>query len=165
MIRIEALLQHAHHVDAVADLVWREFWAGVEGGMSRDDLARAFGGRDRHGRVLASLVALDDDRLLGCVHLIDNDDASLPDLHPWLAALVVVPGHRGRGIGTALVQALLGQARTLGFDSLWLGSDGPGFYERLGASRHLRKSADFWVLRLPVPPQNPVTAGRPGRLP
>lgn len=144
------LHRHPHHVDRVATLVYEEFWVGVQGGMSRADLAAAFGGRAAPGRVLASIIALDGDELLGCVHLIDNDDESLPELYPWLAAMVVVPGRRGQGIGSMLVRAMANEAKSLGFERLWFGTDGPGFYERLGAVKHLAKGRDFWIMTLPL---------------
>lgn len=146
---IVALRDRPQHLGAVARLVHAEFWAGRPDGLSEDYLRAAFGGAIP-GRVLASLLALDGDTPLGCIHLIDNDDASLPELHPWLAALVVVPGRRGQGIGSALVRALMREARAMGFERLWLGTDGPDFYERLGARRHLHKGGDFWVMALPL---------------
>jgi GNAT superfamily N-acetyltransferase len=145
-VRIERLAEHPQHVGFVARLVYEEFWAGVPDGLSEAYLARAFGGQGEPGRVLTSLVALEADTPLGGVHLIDNDDSSLPDLHPWLAAMVVVRERRGQGIGSALVRALLDEARTMGFQRLWFGTDGPGFYERLGARRHLQRSAEFWTM-------------------
>lgn len=147
---VDSLLRHPQHLEFVASLVWREFWADVDGGMSQAELAEAFGGRARPGRVLASLVALEGDTVLGCVHLIDNDDDSLPGLYPWLAAMVVVAERRGQGIGSMLVRAMARQARGLGFEQLWFGTDGPGFYERLGAVKHLQRGADFWIMKLPL---------------
>lgn len=147
-VRIEPLHRHPQHVGFVARLVYDEFWVGVADGLTEAYLADAFGGRGPPGRVLASLVALDGDAPLGCVHLIDNDDDSLPDLYPWLAAMVVVPQRRGQGIGSALVRGLMHEARAMGFARLWFGTDGPGFYERLGAQRHLRHGEHFWTMRL-----------------
>ena len=149
-IVIEALERHPQHVAFVANLVYREFWAGVPDGMSEADLADAFGGRAAPGRVLASLVALEDGVPLGCVHLIDNDDESLTELYPWLAAMVVVPERRGQGIGSMLVKALAREAKALGFERLWFGTDGPGFYERLGAVKHLQRGSEFWIMTLPL---------------
>jgi predicted N-acetyltransferase YhbS len=145
-LRIEPLLDHPDHVGFIARLVHREFWIDVPDGLTEAYLAEAFGGRGAPGRVLLSLLALDGDQPVGCVHLIDNDDASQPELHPWLAAMVVVPERRGRGIGSALVRALLQRARALGFARLWFGTDGPGFYERLGATRYRQRSAGFWTM-------------------
>ena len=152
MVVVEPLSRHPRHVAFVAALVWREFWAGVPDGMTEAELADAFGGRAAPGRVLASLVALEGDEPLGCVHLIDNDDESLTELYPWMAAMVVVPGRRGQGIGSMLVRALMREAAAMGFEQLWFGTDGPGFYERLGAVRHLAKGSDFWIMRLPLTP-------------
>jgi GNAT superfamily N-acetyltransferase len=150
---VDDLSRHPQHVEFVAGLVWREFWADVNDGMTQAELADAFGGRAAPGRVLASLIALegaDDATPLGCVHLIDNDDDSLPELYPWLAAMVVVPERRGQGIGSMLVKAMARQAAGLGFEQLWFGTDGPGFYERLGAVKHLQRGADFWIMKLPL---------------
>lgn len=158
-IRIEPLPRHPQHLSAVARLVYDEFWAGRPDGLSEAYLCAAFGG-ELPGRVLASLVALEGDTLLGCVHLIDNDDESLPALHPWLAALVVVPGRRGQGIGSALVRALMNEARAMGFERLWFGTDGPGFYERLGAVKHLHKGGDFWIMSLPLMASQSEAASR-----
>jgi predicted N-acetyltransferase YhbS len=152
-IVIDHLLRHQHHVPFVAHLVWREFWDDVQGGMTEAELAAAFGGQAAPGRVLASLIALDDASdasPLGCVHLIDNDDDSQPELYPWLAAMVVVPERRGQGIGSSLVKALAREATALGFEQLWFGTDGPGFYERLGAVKHLERGPGFWTMRLPL---------------
>lgn len=145
-IRIEPLLEHPQHVGFVARLVYREFWIDVPGGLTEAYLAEVFGGRGTPGRVLLSLVALDGDEPVGCVHLIDNDDDAQPQLHPWLAAMVVVPERRGRGVGSALVRVLLQRARALGFARLWFGTDGPEFYERLGATRYRRRSESLWTM-------------------
>ncbi len=150
MIVVEPLARHPRHVGFVAALVYREFWAGVPDGMTEAELAEAFGGRAEPGRVLASLIALDGDTPLGCVHLIDNDDRSLTELYPWMAAMVVAPERRGQGIGSALVRTLMREARAMGFAQLWFGTDGPGFYERLGAVKHLPKGRDFWIMTLPL---------------
>jgi predicted N-acetyltransferase YhbS len=162
-VRVEPLLAHPQHVPFVARIVHREFWAGVSGGLSEQYLTRAFGGRAEPGRVLKSWVALEGDEPLGCVHLIDHDDDTLPELHPWLAALVVMAGRRGQGIGSALVRALLCDARGMGFQRVWLGTDGPGFYERLGAQchlqRHLQGNNDFWTMHFELGPSGPSPDG------
>jgi len=158
-VRIEPLLAHPRHVPFIAGLVYREFWANVADGLSEAYLTRAFGGQAEPGRVLKSWVALEGDEPLGCVHLIDKDDDTLIELHPWLAAMVVVPQRRGQGVGSALVRALLADARAMGFQRVWFGTDGPGFYERLGARRHLQRSTEFWTMCFELGPPAATQGG------
>lgn len=67
-----------------------------------------------------SRVALDDDgNVLGWVGGIREYEGMAWELHP----LVVSPGHRGRGIGRALVRDLEDVVRRRGAYTLWLGSD------------------------------------------
>jgi predicted N-acetyltransferase YhbS len=149
-VTVGHLAAYPQHLGFIAGLVYREFWADVPDGYSEADLAAVFGGHAPPGRVLASLIALDGDTPLGCVHLIDNDDPSLPELYPWMAAMVVTPERRGQGIGSLLVRALMREAKAMGFERIWFGTDGPGFYERLGAVKHLQKGRDFWIMTLPL---------------
>ena len=46
----------------------------------------------------------------------------------------------------------LADARAMGFRRVWFGTDGPGFYERLGARRHLQRSAQFWTMVFDLAP-------------
>ena len=49
--------------------------------------------------------------------------ANEPGPGPWLAALLVGPNHRGRGIGTALVAAIEAEAGRLGFGAVYTSTD------------------------------------------
>jgi len=149
-VRIDHLFRHPQHLGFVAGLVWREFWADVKDGYAEAELRRYFGNATDPLKVPLSLVALDGATPIGTINLIANDDSSLPELYPWLAALVVVPERRGQGIGSMLVRALAHESAGLGFAQLWFGTDGPGFYERLGAVKHLQRGPGFWIMRLPL---------------
>jgi predicted N-acetyltransferase YhbS len=80
--------------------------------------------------------------------LIENDDENRPELTPWPAALYVRPEYRNRGIGSLLVRTLQQQAVLMGIGSMYLGTDNPGFYARLGATVHERRSAEFCIMLL-----------------
>jgi amino-acid N-acetyltransferase len=60
------------------------------------------------------IVAVDDGRVVGAVGLERHGGAGL------LRSLVVAPGHRRRGLGGALVDAIGAHARSLGLASLTL---------------------------------------------
>ena len=60
----------------------------------------------------------------------------------YLAELYVRPAHRGRGIGRALMEAVLAEARARGADRIEIGVDEPDLgarrlYESLGFSNHV----------------------------
>lgn len=79
-----------------------------------------------------SLVARDGDDVVGhvlCTRIRVEDDPSIRAL--TLAPVGVVPDHRGRGIGSALVRTALDTAGDEGFDLVFLHGD-PAFYSRFG---------------------------------
>jgi predicted N-acetyltransferase YhbS len=150
-VRVDHLFRHPGHLEAVARLIHEEFWKDVEGGRTFESLVAHLGTATDPDRIPLSLVALVDGGLAGTVNLIDNDDAKRAHLHPWLAAMVVVQRFRGQGIGTRLVQALLAEAARLGFGRVYFGTDGPGFYTRLGARLHEPVTPAFGIYRFELP--------------
>ncbi len=147
--RIEPLFRHPRHVPLVAGWIHHEFWEG-KAGYTREDLERLLRDASDPDHVPLSLLALAGDRPAGTVNLIHNDDPARPHLHPWLAALVVVPELRRHGIGSALVRALAADAARLGFFELFLGTDIPAYYARLGATVHEQVAGTFCIMRLPL---------------
>jgi len=78
-------------------------------------------------------VAFDEKTPVGIVSLVEYNMDPRRDLSPWLAALFVVPSHRGRGIGSALVRRCEQEAWTAGVDRLYLHtSTAKALYERSG---------------------------------
>lgn len=71
---------------------------------------------------------------IGCVGLITNDFISRMDLLPWLCALYVEPEHRGKGLGTMLIEHACAEAGRMGYSSIYLCTEHNGFYERKGFS-------------------------------
>jgi predicted N-acetyltransferase YhbS len=138
------------HRMAAARMVHAEFWTHVPG-ASAERMAARMAQADRPGGVPQCLVALAGDAVVGVVNLVHSDDDDHPEWHPWLAGLVVAPDWRGRGVGSALVRAVLTRARALPVRRVYFGTDGPGFYTRLGAVVQLQRRADFWYMRFDLP--------------
>ena len=114
-----AAWHHAEWGHLYADEVWshaiavREFEAMAEPG-SADRTWVAFDGSAR-----------DVDAVLGSVSLLATDDlAGFEHLTPWLASMFVTPTARGRGVATALTDALLLGARADGHDVVHLFTSG-----------------------------------------
>lgn len=131
---------------AVARLIHEEFWTEVPG-ASVEAMAQRLAGADRADRVPLCRVALHEGAAIGVVNLVESDDEQHTDWTPWLAGMVVAAPWRGRGVGSRLVRTLLVDARRLGLPRVYFGTDGPGFYTRLGALHHEQPRAGFWFMR------------------
>lgn len=147
-IVIDHLFEHPQHVPLVARWIHGAFWAGA-GGYSVADLEGLLREACDPARIPLSRLALVDGEPAGTVNLIDCDDLSRSELHPWLAALYVGPSFRGRGVGSILVRQLQRDATVLGYDGMYLGTDAPGFYARLGAQTHELRNTGHVIMRLP----------------
>ncbi|MFN2129375.1 MAG: GNAT family N-acetyltransferase [Anaerolineae bacterium] len=131
MVRIEYLADYPEHIPVLAQWHYAQ-WAYLDVGVSAAQRAAVL---RKHGRdtVPMTLVALSGDTLLGSASLIQHDMDTRMDLSPWLASVYVDPPYRERGIGSALVEAIVDRAERLGFSALYLFTpDRAPFYERLG---------------------------------
>lgn len=79
-------------------------------------------------------VALEGDRIVGGVGVIENDFHNRKDLRPNVCALYTEPDQRGKGIAGALLRTVCEDMRAAGIDTLYLITDHSSFYERYGWS-------------------------------
>ncbi len=92
------------------------------------------------------LVVLSEQQPVGFGALKQQSIPSHASLSPWAAAGFVLPAHRGRGIGAALLQALASQAASMGYPAVYCGTS--------TATRLLERSG--WQLQEAI-----VHAGKP----
>ena len=121
-VRIDHLFDHPARIPLVAGWIHREFWLDKPE-YTPATFERLLADANDPARIPLSLLALVEGEPAGTVNLIECDSKSRPHLRPWLAALIVVPQHRGKGIGRALCQALVAEARRLGEHELFLGAE------------------------------------------
>jgi GNAT superfamily N-acetyltransferase len=101
--------------------------------ITLDIITREYKKRTIPGRIPETLVAVEKNAPLGTASLVTHDMAERRDLSPWLAAVYVAPKFRNRGVGSALVQAVIDEAQALGVERLYLFTpDKMSFYARLG---------------------------------
>ncbi len=67
-----------------------------------------------------TMIALEGGAAVGSAALVWNDMKTRPEIHPWLADVVVDPAWRRRGIGSKLVRRLVEKARELEVGTLYL---------------------------------------------
>ncbi len=145
--RITELFETPQHIPMVAAWIYDAFWAD-KGEMTVETLSRLLEDAKQSDAIPLSLLAWSGEEPAGTVNLVENDDPKREHLRPWLAALYVRPNGRRQGIGSALVSALKNRAAELRISTVYLGTDNPRFYERLGAIVHEQIDESFCVMSL-----------------
>ena len=77
-------------------------------------------------------VAMDADRIVGGLGVIENDFHDRKDLSPNVCAVYVEEEHRCKGIAGSLLDYVCDDMNRLGIDTLYLITDHTSFYERYG---------------------------------
>lgn len=144
---IDHLVNHPAEIRTVATWIYETFWRDKPG-FSVDYFVGRLEEANDPDRIPLSLIALVDGTPAGTINLIESDSTSRPDLHPWLAALIVLPEFRRRGIGRALCRAGAEHAKRLGIAEVFLGTDMPEFYAAQGAERYEQVSEADWIMRV-----------------
>lgn len=144
-ISIRHIFDFPEMIPQVADWIYNQFWtdqqvvtAAVLADLLRDNVDA--------NSIPLSLLAFVDETPVGTINLIESDDEAYPHLTPWLAALYVKPEFRDQGIGSVLVKDLLQKARGLKIRKLYLGTERPDFYIRLGAKFLEESKPGFSIL-------------------
>lgn len=125
-LRIELLADHPEAIPVLREWFVRE-WPAYYGpggpGNAEQDL-RTSSGRDA---LPIALVALLEGEVCGTAALKTHSVTTHAHLTPWLAALLVIPRFRRRGIGERLIGAIESLARERGCRRLYVGTRaGPG---------------------------------------
>ncbi len=78
-------------------------------------------------------ICVDGAQLIGTAALVESDMDSHPELSPWLASVYVKPDYRKQGVGAALVNRVVSEAKALDHSPLYLFTpDQARFYQNLG---------------------------------
>ena len=77
-------------------------------------------------------VAMDEDRIVGGLGVIDNDFHDRKDLSPNVCAVYTQEEYRKLGIAGKLLDLVVRDMRSKGISPLYLVTDHTGFYERYG---------------------------------
>jgi N-acetylglutamate synthase-like GNAT family acetyltransferase len=72
------------------------------------------------GGIPSLFVAVNNKKVIGTAALDDYDMDTHQELSPWIASLYVDKEHRQRGVGTALINRVITEARVTGVKKLYL---------------------------------------------
>lgn len=84
------------------------------------------------GSVPQWYVAVEDDRIIGGMGVIENDFHDRKDLTPNVCAVYTEEDRRGRGVAGALLNDVCEDMKKREIDTLYLLTDHDSFYERYG---------------------------------
>lgn len=152
-MHISYLAEHPHLIPTLAGWHHAE-WAHLNPGDTVEARISRMQRLLAKEQVPTAFVALEGETLLGSASLIDNDMDTRKDLWPWLASVYVAPEYRDRGVGSALVQRVVDEARALGVETLYLFTpDRESLYARMGwkvIERTEYRGEQVVVMELPI---------------
>lgn len=85
------------------------------------------------GKVISILGLIENDIMIGFISLFKYDGDERKDLTPWYATMYVKKEYRNKGYSKILNDAILKEAKKLGYDKVYLKSELVNYYEKFGA--------------------------------
>lgn len=131
-LSIVELSEVPEYLQTVGQWIYNQWWRNE---TSLDYIVSRLKGHLKSAQVPFTLIALLDGNPVGTASVIEEDLEDRKQYSPWLAAVLVLPDHRRRGIGSALVKAGTDKAHGLGVETLYLNTlDQAEFYSHAGWS-------------------------------
>lgn len=137
MEKILIIREHGEWLDRAANW-FHEKW-GVPEEAYRESMEECLNGK---GAVPQWYIALEGDRIIGGLGVIENDFHDRKDLRPNVCAVYVEEDRRKKGIAGRLLDFCCADMKNLGVDTLYLLTDHTGFYERYGWAFHCMAQGD-----------------------
>jgi predicted N-acetyltransferase YhbS len=120
-VHVELLADHPQAIPILVEWFERE-WAPYYGPGGPGDAHKDLLDACRRDELPVALVAISDGQICGTAALKAESVSTHKHLTPWLAALLVAPRFRRRGIGERLIAAIEEKAKQLGFHGLYVGT-------------------------------------------
>jgi predicted N-acetyltransferase YhbS len=127
-----SLREQPHHLTTVAEWIHRQWWSETDAPI--EAIERWLSTHLGKDGFPTTLVAVSDAEATGTISLHETEAEDRPTYKPYLGALFVKPGSRGRGLGGTLVRAVEAHANQLGHPAIYLNAADSltHFYEALG---------------------------------
>lgn len=104
----------------------------------------------RGDKVISILGLVRENVLLGFISLFRYEDESNKELTPWYATMYVKNEYRGNGYSKILNNAILKEAKMLGYKKVYLKTNLINYYEKFGAKyiRNLENGEKLYYIDL-----------------
>lgn len=129
MLKIIEVQQRKELFDKAVDAFWKQWGSEHNYKFYEDCIIHSCQTEDELPRFY---IALMEEKIVGTYALLRNDLNSRQDLYPWLACLYVDPAHRGKELGSQLLQHAIEEITRKGYENLYLSTDLEGYYEKYG---------------------------------
>ena len=88
---------------------------------------------NNYDKLISVLGLIENNELIGFISLFKYDGNKRNDLTPWYATMYVKKEHRKKGYSKLLNNAILKEAKELGYSKVYLKTDLINYYEKFGA--------------------------------
>lgn len=131
-LKIEYLKDNLRYARRLAELCAHQ-WRHLYLDWDQATALREFKSQRNDGTLPLSLVAMQNEELVGVVSLIFDDLPGYEHLNPWLASLLVLPEHRKKGVGVRLVREVEQRLLLNGIPRAYVFTESARtFFEKLG---------------------------------
>lgn len=105
---------------------------------------------NNYDKLLSAIGLIDNDILIGFISLFKDDGDEKKDLTPWYATMYVKKEYRGHGYSKILNNAILDEAKKLGYQKVFLKSNLINYYEKYGAKyiEKLNNGENLYIIEL-----------------
>lgn len=150
-MQIYNLKNKLEYLDEVAKLEYEE-WADNKEDNKIERLKRK---KDKiykmfENKSFCKLILIDQNELIGFISLFPNDCEEEKDLTPWYATMYVKKKFRKNGYSRILNEAILKEAKNMGFSILYLKTDLNNYYEKFGTTyiKKLKSGESLYKIEL-----------------
>jgi GNAT superfamily N-acetyltransferase len=88
---------------------------------------------NKNDKLIVALGLINDNNLVGFISLFKTDGNERTDLTPWYGTMYVKEEFRNKGYSKILNNAILEEAKRLGYNKVYLKTDLTNYYEKFGA--------------------------------
>lgn len=140
-MKIELLVNQSKYIEDVAEMINKEFVINKKSNKTFKEV-RKFFSNTYENKFPLTLIALEKGECIGTVSIFEYDLIERKIHKPWLASLYTDPKHRGKGVGQQLITETIKVIKNLGYQNLYLRTEGASSYYLLRGWKLLESVQD-----------------------